>query len=71
MTKLQADSRQVSFFKTISWRIIATTTTVLLAWLFTGEIDTALKIGALEFIAKMVIYYMHERVWFLMLSRGN
>ncbi len=55
--------------KTFSWRIIATLTTFMLAWLFTGEIDTALKIGGVEFFAKMVFYYLHERGWAWILQR--
>lgn len=50
--------------KTITWRIVGTIDTILLAWLFTGEVYTALKIGFSEVITKMVLYYMHERLWF-------
>ena len=65
MEKLQAGTRLVSVLKSFSWRIIATLTTITLAWIFTGEIDTALKIGGVEFFAKMLIYYLHERFWIL------
>jgi uncharacterized membrane protein len=34
-----------------------------ISWALTGEITTALKIGGLEFILKMGIYYLHERLW--------
>lgn len=67
--KLTAYSRKVSLMKTFSWRIIATLTTISLAWLFTGEIDTALKIGSVEFFAKMLFYYAHERSWSWMLQK--
>ena len=63
MAKLHHSSKKVSLYKTFSWRIIATLTTFSLAWLFTGEVDTALKIGGVEFFAKMLFYYMHERAW--------
>lgn len=58
-----AHSRKTSLLKTFSWRIIATLTTITLALIFTGEIETALKIGAVEFFAKMIFYYLHERGW--------
>ena len=61
--KLDNKSHKVSLMKTFSWRIIATLTTFTLAWIFTGEIDTALKIGGVEFFAKMLFYYLHERAW--------
>ena len=50
--------------KTISWRIIATTTTMLLAWTISGNVEIGAKVAGLEFVLKMVIYYFHERVWY-------
>ena len=52
-----------SIIKTISWRIIATGTTIIIAYLFTGDTETALQIGSAEVIIKLVIYYIHERAW--------
>ena len=49
--------------KTISWRTIASTDTVLLAWFFTGNFRTALSIGGLEIFSKLILYYLHERIW--------
>ncbi len=57
------DSKLRTLLKSISWRITATATTVTLVYLFTGHIQTALEVGALELLAKMVIYYLHERGW--------
>lgn len=71
MTKLNPESKLVSGLKTISWRVIATLTTMILAWIFTGSIDTALKIGAFEFVAKMIIYYAHERAWVYAIDTVN
>lgn len=50
--------------KTISWRIIASIITFLIAWLITGNVNVAIGIGAIEVILKMVAYYGHERFWF-------
>lgn len=50
--------------KTISWRCIGTLDTVLISYFVTGEISYGLKIGALEIISKMLLYYFHERLWF-------
>jgi len=49
--------------KTLSWRIIGTIDTVLLGWLVTGQISLGAKIGGLELFTKMLLYFMHERVW--------
>lgn len=50
--------------KTITWRIVATTDTVLLSWLITGDPILGLKIGLIEVVTKMVLYYIHERIWY-------
>lgn len=51
-------------FKTISWRVIGTADTMLLAWIISGNPMTGLKIGLAELITKMVLYYLHEKVWY-------
>ena len=50
--------------KSITWRIIGTIDTILLAWLISGDPLTGLQIGFAEVITKMIFYYIHERVWF-------
>ena len=50
--------------KTITWRIVGTIDTILLAWLITGNPYTGLQIGLAEVVTKMVLYYFHERLWF-------
>lgn len=50
--------------KSVSWRIIASLTTVLVSYGFTGSISIGLGIGAIEFFLKLALYYAHERFWF-------
>lgn len=57
------DSKLRTFLKSVTWRITATTTTMIVVFIFTGQIQTALQVGALEMLAKMLIYYLHERGW--------
>ena len=52
-----------SLAKTLTWRILATFTTMLLVWIVFGEIDKAISIGLVEFVVKMIVYYGHERAW--------
>lgn len=59
-----------SILKTLTWRILATTTTVIIAYFIFGDIKNALKVGGIEFFAKMFIYYIHERAW-LLVPRGT
>lgn len=49
--------------KTATWHIIASLDTTLLAWLFTGNLATAISIGGLEVITKLILYFFHERAW--------
>lgn len=57
------ESHTRSLLKGFTWRILATLTTVTIAWFVTGEVGTAFQIGFVEFFAKIGIYYGHERVW--------
>ena len=51
-------------FKTITWRIVGTFDTIILAWIVTGNPSTGLKLGGLELFTKMLLYFIHERVWY-------
>jgi adenylylsulfate kinase len=57
------ESKIRSIVKTISWRFLATATTFTLVYIFTGKLDVALSVGFLEVFLKMLIYFLHERVW--------
>jgi adenylylsulfate kinase len=52
-----------SLAKAISWRIVATLTTMLLVFVFTGNLVVSGGVGLTEFLSKILIYYVHERVW--------
>ena len=58
------NSRKRHLAKTVSWRIIGTLDTMILAWLITGNPVTGLKIGFAEVVTKMLLYYFHERTWY-------
>ena len=58
------ESRKRHLLKTVSWRIIGTLDTVLLSWIISGNPLTGVKIGLVEIVTKMVLYYLHERVWY-------
>lgn len=52
-----------SIAKTVSWRIVGTLDTIGISWLLTGEAETALAIGSIELVTKMILYFGHERLW--------
>lgn len=52
-----------SVIKSMSWRVIATCMTILIVFIFTGELLISLGVGIIEAISKLVAYYFHERLW--------
>ncbi len=49
--------------KAISWRILGTIATFLLAALITGDWKIGMNIAGVEVITKIILYYFHERIW--------
>ena len=58
------ESRKRHLLKTVSWRVIGTLDTILLSWIISGNPLTGVKIGLVEIVTKMALYYLHERVWY-------
>lgn len=52
-----------SILKAASWRLVGSIDTFLLSWLFTRNAAAAGAIASTEVLTKMVLYYLHERVW--------
>ena len=64
------ESRLRSILKAFTWRIIATITTISIAYIITGDLSAAGAVGLLDFFIKLLLYYFHERIWQL-LPRGS
>lgn len=60
---MNKDTNTRSLVKGFSWRLVATTTTILIVYVFFGRLDLAIAAGALEWVAKIALYWAHERVW--------
>jgi uncharacterized membrane protein len=56
--------------KTITWRLVGTIDTIILSWLITGNLTIGLAIGGVEVLTKMVLYFLHERVWYKYIKFG-
>ncbi len=52
-----------SALKTVTWRIIATSTGMFLVYLFTGQLELTAGFGISDVVLKMIFYFIHERVW--------
>ena len=61
---MQDSSRKRHIAKTFTWRAVGTLDTVVISWIITGNPLTGMKIGFAEVVTKMVLYYLHERLWF-------
>jgi uncharacterized membrane protein len=59
----QGDRSLKSAVKAVSWRIVGTIDTIVISYIVTGELVMAFSIGSIEVITKILLYYLHERVW--------
>lgn len=66
------DSPVRSILKAISWRVIASGTTFLITFVifrrysdktFDEVLQTATFITSIDVVAKLIMYYLHERLW--------
>ena len=59
--------------KTISWRLVGAVDTILLVFIVyyflfdstEGASEVAISMFSIEIVTKMVLYYFHERIWFV------
>ena len=63
-------SRKRHLLKAVTWRVVATATTVLIAWSVTGDWTVGLEVGGIELFAKLLLYYLHERFWYRYIGLG-
>jgi len=57
------ETNKRSIVKGISWRIVATTTTIIIVYVFFGRLDLAIAAGMIETVLKIALYWAHERIW--------
>ncbi len=61
--KLFKEKHERSVVKAITWRVIASLTTAILVYIFTGSFTLTLGVSVFEISLKMLFYYIHERAW--------
>ena len=57
------ETNKRSIVKGVSWRVVATATTIIIVYLFFGRLDLAIAAGMIETLLKVALYWAHERVW--------
>ena len=58
-----AENHSRSIVKGATWRIVGTIDTIILSLIFTGKIGKALRIGGIELFTKILLFWVHERIW--------
>ena len=56
--------------KSLTWRIAGTIDTILLSYLISGDIRIGITIGSVELFTKMILYFIHERIWYKYIKYG-
>lgn len=57
------ETHKRSIIKGITWRIIASVTTMTVVFVVTGNLVLVASVGLVDVSAKVLFYYLHERVW--------
>lgn len=60
---MTVETHKRSLVKALSWRVFATLTTISISYVVTHKVGAALTIGSIEVVAKIFLYYAHERIW--------
>jgi len=62
-SKIKSSNKR-HLLKTFSWRGLGSLTTLIVAWIVTANPFTGFKIGIVEILTKMILYYFHEKMWY-------
>ena len=57
------ETQRRSIAKSISWRVFAAIITTTVVYIMTGKSEFAAKVGAIDTVVKLLIYFLHERAW--------
>ena len=60
---MSVDLQKRTIAKTLTWRVTASLTTFIIAWVLTGDLLIGVSISSFEAIAKIFLYYFRERMW--------
>ena len=66
---LRQDSHILSLLKGVLYRVFGTICTILISFIFTGNIVISLSIGVVEVVSKIILYYLYERIWMFAMTK--
>ena len=56
-------TRMRSLVKGVVWQIFGSLTTLVIVFFFTGSGIITAQVGVVDLSAKIIFYYLHERLW--------
>ena len=64
MSRLRGvEARHRSLTKAVTWRMTGSLDTFVISFILTGRLTLAGSIAGTELVTKIVLYYLHERIW--------
>jgi len=57
------ETKTRSLLKSVSYRVFASIVTALLIFSFTGKLLLAVGLGVLDSVVKILVFFLHERMW--------
>jgi len=52
-----------SIYKTISYRILGSVSSFLIAYVATSDMEISIGVGLSDVVLKPFLYFVHERIW--------
>lgn len=60
---MHRETHMRSVAKALSWRVLGSITTTGLVFVVTQKLTVSIAVGTFEFIAKVGLFWLHERLW--------
>lgn len=60
---LYMETRRRAFAKALSYRLFGATAAGAVVLALTGRLGVAVSVGLLDCVLKIILYYVHERIW--------
>jgi uncharacterized membrane protein len=58
---MESNSRSIA--KAVSYRVLGSLSTAAIIFVLTGKLSLSAGAGAADFFVKIVLYFVHERLW--------
>ena len=61
--RMKDQNHKMSVIKAVTWRVLATLITLMVAYAITREAVLSVSVGIGDSVLKIIAYYSHERLW--------